>query len=79
MPVELRVLSYNVRGLRDDRQALAEVVRAADPDVVCVQEAPRFLRWRSTCAALARTSGLVVVGGGHAPRPGRRAPAAARG
>lgn len=64
MPVELRVLSYNVRGLRDDRRALAEVVRSADPDVVCVQEAPKYLRWRSRCAALAREWGLLYVAGG---------------
>jgi endonuclease/exonuclease/phosphatase family metal-dependent hydrolase len=61
----LRLLSYNVRSMRDDRSALARVIRSAEPDVVCVQEAPRFLRWRSTCAALARSSGLVVVGGGR--------------
>lgn len=62
----LRLLSYNVRSMRDDRAALARVIRSAEPDVVCVQAAPRFLRWRSTCAALARTSGLVVVSGGRA-------------
>jgi endonuclease/exonuclease/phosphatase family metal-dependent hydrolase len=62
----LRLLSYNVRSMRDDRAALARVIRSAEPDVVCVQEAPRFLRWRSKCAALARTSGLVVVSGGRA-------------
>jgi endonuclease/exonuclease/phosphatase family metal-dependent hydrolase len=62
--VELRVLSYNVRGLRDDRAALTEVVRAADPDVVCVQEAPNYLRWRAKCAALAREWGLLYVAGG---------------
>lgn len=62
---ELRVLSYNVRSLRDDARAVATVIRACDPDVVCVQEAPRFLRWRARCAALARTSGLVVVTGGR--------------
>jgi endonuclease/exonuclease/phosphatase family metal-dependent hydrolase len=61
----VRVLSYNVRSLRDDRAAVARVIRSARADVVCVQEAPRFLRWRSKCAALARTSGLVVVGGGR--------------
>ena len=61
----LRLLSYNIRSMRDDRAALARVIRSAEPDVVCVQEAPRFLRWRSTCAALARTSGLVVVTGGR--------------
>lgn len=66
MPTTLRLLSYNVRSMRDDRAALARVIRSAEPDVVCVQEAPRFLRWRSRCAALARTGGLVVVGGGRA-------------
>jgi endonuclease/exonuclease/phosphatase family metal-dependent hydrolase len=65
LPTELRVLSYNVRSLRDDSQAVATVIRACEPDVVCVQEAPRFLRWRSKCAALARESGLVVVTGGR--------------
>ncbi|MEP7021524.1 MAG: endonuclease/exonuclease/phosphatase family protein [Pseudonocardiales bacterium] len=61
----LRLLSYNIRSMRDDRAALARVIRSAEPDVVCVQEAPRFLRWRSTCAALARSCGLVVVSGGR--------------
>jgi endonuclease/exonuclease/phosphatase family metal-dependent hydrolase len=64
--IDLRVLSYNVRSLRDDADAVARVIRACEPDVVCLQEAPRFLRWRSRCAALARQSGLVVVGGGRA-------------
>ena len=62
---EVRVLSYNVRSLRDDRRAVARVIRACRPDVVCVQEAPRFLRWQSTCAWLARESGLVVLTGGR--------------
>ncbi len=61
----LRLLTYNVRSMRDDRAALAHVIASAEADVVCVQEAPRFLRWRSLCAQLARTSGLVVVGGGR--------------
>ena len=61
----VRLLSYNIRALRDDAGAVARVIRAAAPDVVCIQEAPRFLRWRSRCAALARHSGLVVVGGGR--------------
>lgn len=60
----MRVLSYNVRGLRDDRAALADVVRSADPDIVCVQEAPKYLRWRAKCAALAREWGLLYVAGG---------------
>lgn len=64
---QLRVLTYNVRSLRDDVDALARVVQRAEPDVVAVQEAPRFLRWRSKRAALARRCGLVV---GTADRTG---------
>ncbi|MGW7005258.1 endonuclease/exonuclease/phosphatase family protein [Streptomyces sp. NPDC054933] len=60
----VRVLSYNVRSMRDDRAALARVIRACAPDVVCVQEAPRFFRWRKHAAWLARESGLVTVTGG---------------
>ncbi|MER6473162.1 endonuclease/exonuclease/phosphatase family protein [Streptomyces collinus] len=62
--VVVRVLSYNVRSMRDDVEALARVIRACRPDVVCVQEAPRFFRWRKAAARLARTSGLVYVSGG---------------
>ena len=58
---DLRLLTYNVRSLRDDADAVAAVIRACQPDVVAVQEAPRQLRWRSKRAALARTSGLVVA------------------
>jgi endonuclease/exonuclease/phosphatase family metal-dependent hydrolase len=58
---DLRLLSYNIRSLRDDPMAVAAVIRACEPDVVCVQEAPRFLRWRSKRAALAREAGMVVA------------------
>jgi endonuclease/exonuclease/phosphatase family metal-dependent hydrolase len=58
---DIRVLSYNIRALRDDADAVAAVIRALAPDVVCVQEAPRFFRWRSKRAAIARRSGLVVA------------------
>jgi endonuclease/exonuclease/phosphatase family metal-dependent hydrolase len=64
---ELRLLTYNVRSLRDDSGAVAAVIRSCAPDVVAVQEAPRFLRWRSKRAALARRSGMVVA---TANRPG---------
>lgn len=60
----LRVLSWNVHGLRDDQRALERVIRAANPDVVCVQEAPKYLRWRPRCAELARRCGLLYVTGG---------------
>lgn len=60
----LRVLTYNVRGLRDDTAALVRVVRAVDPDVVCLQEAPRRLHWRPRIAALARACDLSYLAGG---------------
>jgi len=60
----LRIVTYNVRALRDDRDALVRVVRSHDPDVLLVQEAPRFFRWRSKCAAFARDCGLLYVNGG---------------
>ncbi|HJQ01342.1 MAG TPA: endonuclease/exonuclease/phosphatase family protein [Jatrophihabitans sp.] len=62
----LRVLSYNVRSLRDDPEAVGRVMRSADPHVAIVQEAPRFLRWRMACVELARRAGLVLVTGGRA-------------
>ena len=62
--VPLRVVSYNVHSQRDDTAALAAVVRAAAPDVVIVQEAPRRFRWRQKCATLAESFGLVVAAGG---------------
>jgi endonuclease/exonuclease/phosphatase family metal-dependent hydrolase len=61
----MKLLSYNVRSLRDDPAAVVRVIRSATPDVVIVQEAPRFLRWRASCAALARRSGLLWVSGGR--------------
>lgn len=61
----LRVLTYNVRSLRDDAAAVSRVIRDARPDIACIQEAPRFFRWRSKCAALARRSGMVIVTGGR--------------
>ncbi|AJC58961.1 MULTISPECIES: endonuclease/exonuclease/phosphatase family protein [Streptomyces] len=60
----VRVLSYNIRSMRDDQAALARVIRACAPDLVLVQEAPRFFRWRKAAERLARASGLVYVTGG---------------
>ncbi len=62
--VKLRIVTYNVRSLRDDRAAVVRTLRELDADVACIQEAPRFFRWRSKCAALARESGLLYVAGG---------------
>ncbi|WP_406449258.1 endonuclease/exonuclease/phosphatase family protein [Streptomyces sp. NBC_00876] len=60
----IRVLSYNIRSMRDDCPALARVIRACAPDLVLVQEAPRFFRWRKYAARLAARTDLVVLGGG---------------
>ncbi|MGW7352809.1 endonuclease/exonuclease/phosphatase family protein [Streptomyces sp. NPDC054784] len=60
----VRLLSYNVRSLRDDREALVRVIRACAPDVLCVQEAPRFFRWRKYAAWLGRRTDLCYVTGG---------------
>jgi endonuclease/exonuclease/phosphatase family metal-dependent hydrolase len=57
----LRVLSYNVRSLRDDESAVVRVIRSAGAHIVAVQEAPRFGRWRYRRASLARRVGLVIV------------------
>jgi endonuclease/exonuclease/phosphatase family metal-dependent hydrolase len=62
--VPVRIMSYNVHSLRDDPGALAEVVAAAAPDVLVIQEAPRRFRWRVRCADLAHRFGLIVGGGG---------------
>jgi endonuclease/exonuclease/phosphatase family metal-dependent hydrolase len=61
---DVRVVSYNVHGLRDDRAALIAVVRDLAPDVVIVQEAPRRLRWRTRCAGFAHDAGLLMAAGG---------------
>ncbi|MBT2453975.1 endonuclease/exonuclease/phosphatase family protein [Streptomyces sp. ISL-86] len=60
----VRVLSYNIRSLRDDEDALVRVIRACEPDLVFVQEAPRFFRWRKHAARLAARCDLVVLSGG---------------
>ncbi|MEU7055781.1 endonuclease/exonuclease/phosphatase family protein [Streptomyces sp. NPDC046197] len=60
----IRVLSYNIRSMRDDTAALARVFGACAPDLVLVQEAPRFFRWRKKLARLAAASGLVILTGG---------------
>lgn len=61
----MRFATYNVRGLRQGIDKVTSVLRSLRADVVCVQEAPRGLRWRSRCAALARRSGLLYVTGGR--------------
>lgn len=60
----VRLLSYNIRSLRDDRHALVRVIRACEPDLVCVQESPRYWRPGGQAAWLAHRTGTVVLSGG---------------
>ncbi len=64
-----RVVSWNVRSLRNDSRGVAATLAALDPDVVLIQEAPRLLLWRWSCWLLARRAGLTRVVGG-APAAG---------
>jgi endonuclease/exonuclease/phosphatase family metal-dependent hydrolase len=63
----VRVVSWNVRSLRDSSSGVAAALRALEADVVLVQEAPRLLGWRVAGARLARRAGLRRAAGG---RPG---------
>lgn len=59
----VRLLSYNVLSLRMSVPALVAVITGCRPDVLCLQEAPRFLFWRRRLARLASATGLRVVAG----------------
>lgn len=63
----LRVMTFNVRRLRDDRDAVVALLRAAEPDVVAVQEPPRGPTGGLRLRRLAGEAGLrVAVAGGGA-------------
>ncbi|GAA2722022.1 endonuclease/exonuclease/phosphatase family protein [Cellulomonas aerilata] len=75
----LRMMTYNVKGLYLDVDAVVEVVTEQAPDVLGLQEPPRGLLGRRRLADLAERTGLgVVVGHGPARttallvRPGLR-------
>ena len=59
----VRLMSYNVRGLKDDRAALHEVIEHARPDVLCLQEMPRHPFSNHKVAAFAESLGMVWGGG----------------
>jgi endonuclease/exonuclease/phosphatase family metal-dependent hydrolase len=40
---QLRLVCWNIRSLRDDAALVAATLRHLDPDVVCLQEVPRFV------------------------------------
>ncbi len=59
----LRVASYNLRDLLDDRAAAVRVVRAIRPDVLCLQEVPRRLTTELRLPAFSRACDLYWAGG----------------
>jgi endonuclease/exonuclease/phosphatase family metal-dependent hydrolase len=54
----LRVASYNTRDFLDDHRLAARIVRAIDPDVLCLQEVPRRLLAGPRVAAFAERCGM---------------------
>lgn len=64
MTTRVRLASVQLQGLVRGGADTARMLRELDADVVCVQGTPRWVRWRSRCAALARMAGLVYVTGG---------------
>ena len=59
----LRVASYNLRDFKDDADAAARVVRAINPDVLCLQEVPRHSLSGRRIATFAARCGLCWAGG----------------
>src|SRR5690242_5947811 len=60
-------MSLDARAIERDPDAARAAVASRDVDVVAVINAPRYLRWRSKRAKLARQLGMVVA---TADRPG---------
>jgi endonuclease/exonuclease/phosphatase family metal-dependent hydrolase len=60
----VRVVSWNVRSLRDDSAGVAAFLASLAPDVALLQEAPRLLGSGFANRRLARRSGLVRAAGG---------------
>jgi len=62
----LRVLSYNIKELKVDEDAVVDVLRASGADVVAVQEATRHPTGRRRMRRLAARAGMrcLVPGGG---------------
>jgi hypothetical protein len=58
---ELRVMSLDAGLLRRNPSGTVAAVGAAAPDVIAVTGAPRYQRWRSKRAAIARRLGMVVA------------------
>ena len=57
----IRVMSLDAGLLRRNPAGALAAVGEAAPDVIAVTGAPRYLRWRSKRAAIARRLGMVVA------------------
>lgn len=58
----IRIASYNTRDFLEDPYAAARVVRAIDPDVLCLQEVPRRLFSTQRVARFAQHCGMFWSG-----------------
>jgi endonuclease/exonuclease/phosphatase family metal-dependent hydrolase len=58
----VRVATYNVRDLLDDNAAAARTVRAIAPDVLCLQEFPRWVTSLPRMRAFEQATGMSWVG-----------------
>jgi len=56
-------MSYNLRDFKDDADAAARVIRAVDPDLLCLQEVPRRLGSSRRISAFAAKCDLSWSGG----------------
>jgi len=59
----LRVASYNLRDFKDDVEAAVRVIRAINPDVLCLQEVPRHVMSANRVASFAGRCGLYWSAG----------------
>lgn len=66
--MEMRICSWNLWELRGDLAALTEAVRDLDPDVLLVQEAPRFVLPSTRLRWFARQAGMQILVGGRGGR-----------
>ncbi len=57
----IKVMSLDAGLLRRNPSGTVAAVREAAPDVIAVTGAPRYQRWRSKRAAIARRLGMVVA------------------
>lgn len=61
--MSLRLMTYNVRAFKNDREALRRIIRSVDPDVLCLQEMPRHPFSDHRISAFAESVGMVWGGG----------------